>query len=96
MFKITRYKACLSEDNIPPSLYEGLIETVHENLKPLHEYIALKKEILGLDEFHAYDTVSYTHLDVYKRQTHISSESFSTLTGSVLHAILPALQPGHG
>ena len=28
--------------------------------------------------------------------THISSESFSTLTGSVLHAILPALQPGHG
>lgn len=48
-------EACLSEDNIPPSLYDGLIETVHENLKPLHEYIALKKEILGLDEFHAYD-----------------------------------------
>ena len=48
-------EACLSADNIPPSLYDGLIETVHENLKPLHEYIALKKEILGLDEFHAYD-----------------------------------------
>ena len=48
-------EACLSEDNIPPSLYDGLIQTVHENLKPLHEYIALKKEILGLDEFHAYD-----------------------------------------
>ena len=27
---------------------------------------------------------------------HNSSQSFSTLTGSVLHAILPALHPGHG
>ena len=28
--------------------------------------------------------------------THNSSENFSTFTGSVLHAILPALQPDHG
>ena len=28
--------------------------------------------------------------------THDSSESFSTLTGSVLHTILPVLQPDHG
>ena len=27
---------------------------------------------------------------------HGSSQSFSTLTGSVLHAFLPALQPDHG
>ena len=28
--------------------------------------------------------------------THNSSKHFSTWTGSVLHAVLPALQPGHG
>src|SRR3712207_3765908 len=28
--------------------------------------------------------------------THSSSPRFSTLVGSVLHAVLPALQPGHG
>ena len=28
--------------------------------------------------------------------THSSSGSFSTLDGSVLHAVLPALQPDHG
>lgn len=48
-------EACLSEDNIPASLYEGLIATVHDNLQPLHDYMALKKDVLGLDELHAYD-----------------------------------------
>ena len=28
--------------------------------------------------------------------THSSSPPFSTEVGSVLHAVLPALQPGHG
>lgn len=47
--------ACLAEDNIPTSLYDGLIATVHDNLAPLHEYMQLKKDALGLDELHAYD-----------------------------------------
>lgn len=47
--------ASLSEDNIPVSLYETLIETIHDNLAPLHEYIAFKKEKLSVGEFHAFD-----------------------------------------
>lgn len=47
--------ACLDGDNIPPSLYDGLIETVHDNLAPLHEYMQLKKDALGYNELHAYD-----------------------------------------
>lgn len=48
-------EAALAEDNIPTSLYDGLIQTVHNNLAPLHEYIQLKKDVLGLEEFHPYD-----------------------------------------
>ena len=48
-------EASLAEENIPVSLYNGLIETVHKNLKPLHDYIALKKEILKYNELHPYD-----------------------------------------
>ena len=48
-------EASLDADNIPVSLYDGLIATVHENLEPLHDYIALKKDLLGLDELHYYD-----------------------------------------
>lgn len=48
-------EAALAEDNIPTSLYDGLIQTVHDNFAPLHEYIQLKKDVLGVDEFHPYD-----------------------------------------
>lgn len=45
----------LAEDNIPVSLYDGLIKTVEDNLSPLHEYIQFKKEVLGYKELHQYD-----------------------------------------
>lgn len=48
-------ESSLSEDNIPISLYDDLIVTVQKNLTPLHEYMELKKEVLGLSELHAYD-----------------------------------------
>ena len=57
--KVHNYKdtleSCLAQDNIPTSLYDGLIQTVHDNLAPLHEYMQLKKDILGYDELHPYD-----------------------------------------
>lgn len=48
-------EACLFQDNIPVSLYDALIEAVHNNLSPLHDYIQLKKDVLGYDELHFYD-----------------------------------------
>ncbi|MBQ7318171.1 MAG: oligoendopeptidase F family protein, partial [Phascolarctobacterium sp.] len=60
-FRATAHKysdtltASLAEDNIPTSLYDGLLQTVHDNLAPLHEYMQLKKEVLGYNELHPYD-----------------------------------------
>lgn len=45
----------LFADDIPISVYDNLIKTVHENLAPLHKYFDLRKKILGLDELHIYD-----------------------------------------
>ncbi|MBP1764227.1 MAG: oligoendopeptidase [Firmicutes bacterium] len=47
--------ASLEADNIPVAVYDNLIETVHNNLGPLHRYVALKKKYLALDEIHMYD-----------------------------------------
>lgn len=41
--------------NIPESVYDGLIETVHEFLPAMYRYVALRKKILGLSELHYYD-----------------------------------------
>lgn len=48
-------QSALAEDNIPESLYDGLIQTVHDNFAPLHEYMQLKKDVLGYSELHPYD-----------------------------------------
>ena len=47
--------AALEPDNVPVAVYNNLIDTVNENLGPLHRYIGLKKKALGLDEMHMYD-----------------------------------------
>lgn len=45
----------LDPKKIPVALYNNLVKTVRENLSSLYEYFDLKKNILGLDEFHLYD-----------------------------------------
>ncbi len=45
----------LSDDNIPLSVYDALIDTVHENLPLLHRYVSLRKKELGVPELHMYD-----------------------------------------
>lgn len=45
----------LSNNHIPESVHDTLLEVVNENLPLLHRYMALRKELLGLDELHMYD-----------------------------------------
>jgi oligoendopeptidase F len=49
-------KASLDPNNIPLEVYDNLVNTVNENLTPLHRWAKLKKKILGVDSLHAYDT----------------------------------------
>jgi oligoendopeptidase F len=48
-------EASLSPDNIPVSVYEGLVGAVNDNLHLLHRYMRLRKRVLELDELHMYD-----------------------------------------
>ena len=40
---------------IPQAVYDNLIAVIHENIPTLNEYLALRKERMGLDELHMYD-----------------------------------------
>lgn len=57
--KIRKYnstlEANLDPDNVPLSVYNNLVQTVSENLAPLHRYVKLKRQALKLDEIHMYD-----------------------------------------
>lgn len=48
-------EASLDEGNIPISVYDNLIASVHEHLEPMHRYLKLRKKVLGLEELHMYD-----------------------------------------
>lgn len=45
----------LHNGNIPESVYDNLIETVHKHLPAMHRYVALRKKLLGLDRLHMFD-----------------------------------------
>src|SRR6266403_1037178 len=49
-------EAALFPDDVPVSVYDGLIASVRSNLKPLFRYFELRRRVLGLPELHHYDT----------------------------------------
>ena len=48
-------QAAMFSDNIPVSVYDNLVETVHKHLPTMYRYVNLRKKMLGLDELHYYD-----------------------------------------
>ncbi|HIF34948.1 MAG TPA: oligoendopeptidase F [Planctomycetes bacterium] len=54
------YEGCLQQalfaDNVPLSVYDGLIDAVRANLPALHKYYDLRRRKMGLEEIHHYDT----------------------------------------
>jgi len=45
----------LDQTNVPSSVVETLVSTVHGNLDAVHDYIELRQAVLGLEDFHIYD-----------------------------------------
>ncbi len=51
----TALDAALYRDDVPKSVYTGLIDAVHKAFPSLHRYYALRKKIMGVDELRHYD-----------------------------------------
>lgn len=45
----------MDQGNIPESVYDNLIETVHAHLPAMYRYVALRKKLLGVNHLHMYD-----------------------------------------
>ncbi len=48
--------ASLFHDNVPQSVYDNLISAVRNNLPAVHRYIDMRRNKMGLDDIHHYDT----------------------------------------
>ena len=76
-------EAALFPDDVPVSVYDGLITSVRANLKPLFRYFELRRRALDLPELHHYDT--YVPL-VPEVETHVT---FDQAVKHVLVALAP-------
>ncbi len=62
-------EARLFDDNIPAEVYNQLVNSVKENLTPLHRYLNLKKRLLKLD--------TYRYEDIYASAVPSVSKTFT-------------------
>jgi oligoendopeptidase F len=76
-------EAALFPDDVPVSVYDGLIQTVRGNLKPLFRYFDLRRRALGLRELHLYDTYVPLVPEIETRFT------FDQAAETVLSALAP-------
>lgn len=49
-------ESSLFADNLPLSLYENLLDTIHQAQPTLNQYLDLRRQLMKLDELHIYDT----------------------------------------
>ena len=59
-------EAAMDRTNVPVSVYDNLIEAVHQNMDKMHRYVRLRKKLLGVDELHFYDVYTPLLKDVDK------------------------------
>jgi oligoendopeptidase F len=64
-------EGALDDDKVPLTVYDSLIQTVHDYLPQFQRYLRLRKQVLGLEELHMYDL--YTPL-VPEMDAHIPYE----------------------
>lgn len=85
--KLRKYNSSLERavdhDDATIKVYNTLIDIVNKNLNINHEYIRLKKELLGLEEMHMYDIYVNTFKDNSKDITYEEAKD------TVLKALTP-------
>jgi len=76
-------EAALDANNIPISVYDNLVNSVTENLSPLHRWAGIKKKLLKVNSFHAYDAYVTLFPSVKKKYTYEEGQEI------VLKALAP-------
>ena len=76
-------ESALFPDEVPVSVYDGLIKSVRANLEPLFRYFDLRRRALGLRELHLYDTYVPLVPEIETRFT------FDQAAETVLSALAP-------
>jgi len=97
----TARQAYMDKDNIDEKVYDNLVTTVNANLAPLHRYVRLRKQIMGLPELHIYDMYTPMVAAVPMRVTYddalrILPEAMAPLGTEYVNALRTGLDVNNG
>ena len=70
-------EASMDRYNLPVEVYHTMIESVGSNLQPYHRWMRMKKEMLGLDTLHIYDTRVSVFTGIKKTYTWEEAEALT-------------------
>ena len=77
-------EASLFSDDVPVGVYDGLVGSVRNHLPELYKYYELRRQVLGLEEIHHYDTYVPMLSEV---QSNIPWDEAVGLVTSALHPL---------
>jgi oligoendopeptidase F len=97
----TALDAYLDKDDLDPQVYRNLIAAIHDNLKPLHDYVALRRRVMGLPDIHIYDLytplVPGATMDIpYDEARTILPEALAPLGDEYVSILRQGLDLGNG
>ena len=97
----TALAAYLDKDNLDPAVYRNLLSAIHDNLKPLHDYVSLRKRLMGLPELRLYDLYtplvpSVTMVFPYSEAERILPEALAPLGPDYVQALKKGLDLRNG
>ena len=77
----------MDANNVSPTVYHNLIDTINKNMDKMHRYVRLRKKCLGVDELHMYDVYTPMIADAAKKisfeeakETVLKVRHFATVT----------------
>lgn len=79
----------MAHENVPTSVYDSLIDAVHDNMDTMYRYVKFRKKMLGLEELHYYDVYAPLVPDLDRKYTYEEAQDL------ILKAIEP-LGPEYG
>jgi oligoendopeptidase F len=97
----TAREAYLNKDDIDPAVYDSLVRSVNANVAPLHRYMHLRKQLMGLPELRLHDLYTPLVKSVemrfpYEEATRILPEALAPLGPEYGKVLREGLDPKNG
>ena len=97
----TALQAYMDKDNIDTKVHDNLIAAVNANVAPLHRYVELRRQVMGLDTVHVYDLyvplTAAAEMDVpYAKAMEILPQALAPLGPDYVKRLTEGLDPRNG